>query len=118
MSMDLRNRTDGWRKPIPGYAGHREYSWSRADPTHEGPHAPSKPKLHSLPHVQWYLGHDPRWRSLSTPAARSGRHRGIFEDTPLPEPGFTRSVHAMPKYGGHRPLNWNPSQGIPSILRE
>uniref|UniRef100_A0A7S1WXH6 Uncharacterized protein n=1 Tax=Alexandrium catenella TaxID=2925 RepID=A0A7S1WXH6_ALECA len=105
-STDPRDAQDAWRKPVPGYAGHKTFSWSRLDSTCEGPHVRLGNKTFDTPHLQNYNGHNPRWRSSSAPLQNTGR--GVFENTPLPEPSYSRGVHGMPGYAGHRPLNWNP----------
>lgn len=105
-SPDPRNPSDGWRKPVPGYVGHKPYFWSQNEFSYTGPHDAPEPKVYA-PHISSYSGHQPMWRARSSSAPGGGKSEGLdgtIKISTAKDPQFIRRFHAMPKYAGHIPV--------------
>jgi len=110
-----RPASEAWRRPIPGYAGHKTYSWDRLNSDYHGPHERPEPKAFEM-HIGTYTGHVPHsWvppSQLGLTGA-TGKHQVARSPSIKTLAGagsltFKRQIHAMRGYGGHVPRNWAP----------
>eukprot|EP00427_Karlodinium_veneficum_P027216 CAMPEP_0169203892 /NCGR_PEP_ID=MMETSP1016-20121227/11706_1 /TAXON_ID=342587 /ORGANISM="Karlodinium micrum, Strain CCMP2283" /LENGTH=125 /DNA_ID=CAMNT_0009280961 /DNA_START=38 /DNA_END=415 /DNA_ORIENTATION=+ len=110
MNLDRRDRSDGWRKPIAGYKGHKPFSWSVTNPSYSGPFEKRQDQF-SEPHIAGYLGHVPttwtkgqiRSKSATASTKWTTTSNATIGPTMVQTDGFRRFRDGMQGYAGFRP---------------